>query len=143
VPNESNIDEKFARLQDALQRDNEKDVQDAMFDLGGIRNDWVEIPDEVVERILTLLRNEEMYISPYAGHVLNFFEFESYRLTDRQKWLCIGFLNAHGDEFSHVHSHQVVIELRYGRYGDWLKMKKPNPQQWEDYQKMQGNWKKR
>ena len=139
MPDEINIDEKFARLQDALQRDNGEDVQDAIFDLGGIRNDWAEIPDEVVERLLTLLRNEDMCKSPCAGHVLNFFEFESKRLTDRAKWLCIGFLNAHGDEFSDVRSQQVVTELRHGLYGDWLKMKKPNAQQWKDYQKMRGD----
>src|SRR5258708_7530485 len=131
------MDEKSARLQDALQRDNEKDVQDAMFDLGGIRNDRAEIPDEVVERLLTLLKNEEMYKSPYAGHLLNFFEFESDKLTDRAKWLCIGFLNVHGDEFSDVHNQQVVTELRSGLYGNHLTMKKPNAQQWKDCQKMQ------
>ncbi len=136
MPDEINIEEKSARLQGALQQENEKDVQDVMFDLCSIRNDWAEIPDEVVERLLTLLRNEEMYKSPYAGHLLNFFEFESDKLTDRAKWLCIGFLNAHGDEFSDVHSRQVVTELRYGLYADHLKMKKPNVQQWKDYQKM-------
>ena len=83
-----------------------------------------------------------MYKSPYAGQLLNFFEFESPNLTDRQKWLCIGFLNAHGSEFSDVHSRQVVAELREGKYGDYLKMKTPTSQQWKDYQKMQGIWKK-
>jgi len=39
----------------------------------------------------------------------------------------------------HRHSRQVVVELRYGKYGDYLKMQKPTPQQWKDYQKMQGN----
>lgn len=138
MQDQTDIDEKFTRLHEALRGDNKKDVQDAIFDLGGICNDRAEVPDELVERLLTLLRNEAVYKSPYAGHVLSFFEFESKRLTDRAKWLCIGFLNAHGDEFSHVHSQQVVIELRYGRYGDHLKMKKPNAQQWKDYQKMQG-----
>lgn len=133
------IDEKFERLKDALRQDNEKDVQDAMFDFGAITNDWQEIPDEVIERLLTLLRDEEMYKSPYAGDVLNFFEFESPYLSDRQKWLCICFLNAHGDEFQDVFAHQVVVELRYSRYGDHLKIKKPSPQQWKDYQKMSGD----
>jgi hypothetical protein len=133
------IDEKFEKLKDALRRDHERDVQTAMFDFGAIHNNWTQIPDEVVERLLTLLRDEEMYKSPYAGHVLNFFEFESPYLNDRQKWLCIGFLNAHGDEFHDVFAHQVVVELRYSRYGDHLKMKKPNPQQWRDYQKMRGD----
>jgi hypothetical protein len=143
MSDEISIAKKFSRLQDALKRDNDKDVQDAMFDLGAVRNDWVEIPDEVVERLLTLLRGEEMYRSPYAGHVLNFFESESTSLTDRQKWLCIGFLNAHGNQFTDVHSGQVVAELREGKYGDYLKMKKPTSEQWKDYQKMQGDWNKR
>ena len=139
MPDETDIANKFAHLHEVLQQDNEKALQGAIFDLGRIANDRAEIPDEVVERLLTLLRNEEMHKSPYAGHVLNFFEFQSGQLTDRAKWLCIGFLNAHGDEFSHVHSRQVVTELRYGLYGDWLKMKKPNAQQWQDYQSMQRN----
>jgi hypothetical protein len=139
MSDEMNIDEKFARLQAALKCDHGKEVQDAMFDLGAVRNDRQKIPDEIVERLLTLLRSEEMYKSRHAGHVLNFFEFQSASLTDRQKWLCIGFLNAHGDEFSDVYSQQVVTELRHGMYGDYLRMKKPTAQQWKDYQKMQGN----
>lgn len=138
VTEQMGIDEKFERLKDALRRDNEKDVHDAMFDFGAMHNNWTQIPDEVIERLLTLLRDEEMYKSPYAGRVLNFFEFESPYLTDRQKWLCISFLNVHGNKFSDVHSRQVVTELRNGQYGDYLKMKRPNPQQWKDYQKMRG-----
>jgi len=134
---DENVERKFGLLQDAMRRGDGEDIQDALFDLGCIRNDSSKMPDDVVERLLTLLRNDNMYNSPHAGHLLQFFEFESTRLTDRQKWLCIGFLNAHGDKFSDVHSQQVVIELRYGRYGDYLKMKKPNSQQWKDYQEMQ------
>ena len=139
MSDEISVEGKFVRLGDCLAGNDEEGVRDAIFDLGGIRNEWTKIPDEVVERLLTLLRNEKMYKSSLAGHILTFFEFESDKLTDRAKWLCIGFLNAHGDEFSDVHSQQVVTELRYGLYGDYLKMKKPNAQQWKDYQKMQGN----
>lgn len=92
----------------------------------------------MVERLLTLLKDEEMYKSPYAGNLLLFFTFECDRLTDHQKWLCIRFLNAHADKFSDTHTRQVLDELRYGHYRDYLKMKKPNPQQWKDYQQMQG-----
>jgi hypothetical protein len=132
------IDEKFERLKTCLAQHNAEGLQDAIFDLGAIRNDWIKIPDEIVERLLTLLRNKEMYQSPLAGHVLNFFEFESAGLTDRAKWLCIGFLNAHGDEFQDVYSREVVADLRGERYGEYLRMKKPNPQQWKDYLKMKG-----
>jgi hypothetical protein len=79
------LEKKFERLQDALRRDNYYDVQDAMFELGAVTNGWKTIPDAVVERLLALLRSEEMYTSPHAGHILNFFEFESPSLTDRQK----------------------------------------------------------
>ena len=132
------IDEKFERLEDAILRDNESDSQAAIFDFGAITNDWAKIPDEVVERLLRLLSSQEMYKSPCSGHVLNFFESESRYLTDRQKWLCIVFLNENGDKFSDLHSQQVVTELRYGRYQDYLKMQRPSPQQWKDYQKMRG-----
>lgn len=133
-----NIDGKFEQLKDALGRDNENDVQQSMWLLSAVANDWSKIPDEVVERLLSLLQDDEMYTSPYAGHLLNVFEFESNKLTDHQKWLCVDFLNAYGDQFRDVHSRQVVTELRYGLYSDYLKMKKPNPQQWKDYQRMRG-----
>src|SRR5262249_23667706 len=136
VQDDINIDEKFERLQSCLAEHDEEGVCKAVFDLGRLRDERNRALDGVVERILTLLRDKEMYESTLACHILNFFEFESPSLTDRQKWLCIGFLNAHGDEFKDPQSQHVVGELRYGRYEDWLKMKKPNPQQWKEYLEM-------
>jgi hypothetical protein len=127
------MDQKFERLQDALHRNNQKDVLDALWPFSAALNDW-EIADNVVERLLAILTKQEMYQSPYAGHLLQFFEVESEHLTDRQKWSCIRFLNAHGGEFTDGSSSQIVGELRAGLF---LRMKKPNPQQWDDYQKMQ------
>jgi len=57
-----------------------------------------------------------MYRSEVAAHILNYFEFESPHLTSWQKSLCIDFLKAHGDQFSDVHSQEVVAELRHGDY---------------------------
>ncbi|HET8888646.1 MAG TPA: hypothetical protein VFQ41_07060 [Candidatus Angelobacter sp.] len=133
MPNEINVDEKFARLQDALRRDHEKDVLDAVWSFSASANNW-KIADEVVERMLALLSSEGMYRSPFAGPVLQFLEVESNHLTDHQKSLCIRFLNEQGDNFKDGYSSLIVGELRSGLY---LRMKKPNPQQWEDYQKMQ------
>jgi hypothetical protein len=138
MPDEVTLDKGFAQLQACLAQNDEQGVQDAIYGLGAINNDWVAIPDEVVERILAILRSEGMLKSQLARHLLNFFEFESLHLSDRQKWLCIGFLNEYGDKFENVLTQQVVGELRFGRYGDYLKLKKPNAQQWKDYQKMQG-----
>jgi hypothetical protein len=110
------IDETFAQLHECITNGDEHCVQDVIFSLGGLNNNWEVVSDEVVERLLTLLRTKEMYESPVAGHALNYFEFESPRLSPRQKSLCIGFLKAHGDQFVNVHSRQVVTELRYGSY---------------------------
>ena len=115
-PENLDIEESFARLHECLANGDANGVQDAIFGLSPINYSWKPIPDEVVERLLTLLRSEQMYKSHLAGHVLNYFVFESPRLSPRQKWLCIGFLNAHGDEFVHVHSCVVVADLRYGDY---------------------------
>ena len=133
MPDDFSIDHKFGRLQDALHRNDQKAVLDALGPFSAAVND-PEIADNVVERLLTILTQEEMYKSPYAGHLLQFFEMESERLTDRQKWFCIRFLNAHGNKFTDGFSSQMIGELRAGLF---LRMKKPNPQQWDDYQKMQ------
>jgi hypothetical protein len=133
VPDDFSIDHKFERLQDALYRNDQKAVLDALWPFSAALNDW-EIADDVVERLLTILTQQRMYQSPYAGHLLQFFEIESERLTDRQKWFCIRFLNAHGNEFTDGFSAQMIGELRAGLF---LRMKRPNPQQWDDYQKMQ------
>jgi hypothetical protein len=112
---DADIDRNFTHLRECIAGCDAKGVQDAIFDLGASNSGWV-IPDEVVERLLTLLRGEEMYKSSVSGHVLNFFEFEAPYLSRRQKWLCVGFLAAHGDQFDQVHSQQVVTELRHCNY---------------------------
>jgi hypothetical protein len=112
----NSIEEKFRRLRESLLVGDAEGVQQTIFDLSPVHNGWATVPDEVVERLLTLLRRDEVYKSHLAGHVLNYFEFESPRLSGHQKWLCIGFLNAHGDKFTDVHSRQVVTELRAGDY---------------------------
>jgi hypothetical protein len=84
----ADLDTKFARLRECIDRRNAKGVQDAIFDLSAVKNGWV-VPDEVVERLLTLLRCEKMYKSPLA---------------------------AHGDRFDHILSRQVVAELRHDKY---------------------------
>lgn len=106
----------FAQLLGCVAANDTDGVQKAIFDLGAVHSGAKQIPDDVIERILTLLRSERMYTSILSAHLLNFFEFHAPYLSDRAKNLCIGFLNAHGDQFTNVHSHQVVAELREGNY---------------------------
>lgn len=115
-PDNTDIEAKFARPHECLANRDADGVQDAIFSLSPIVNGWWHNPDEVVERLLALHTSEQMYESSLAGHVLNYFEFESPSLSKRQKGLCIGFLNAYGDQLVDVHSRQVVTELRFENY---------------------------
>ena len=115
TPDIRDIETKLLRLRECINSGDSEGVQEAIFELGA-GSSWKKVPDEVVEGLLALLRNEKMFESPMAGQILNYFEFESPRLTSHQKWLCIGFLDAHGDRFVDAHSSQVVTELRYDDY---------------------------
>lgn len=116
VPYDEEVAPKIARLRENIELGDKDGVQQAVFNLGPVFSGWKRVPDEVVEQPLTILRAEKMYSSGLAAHVLNYFEFESPHLTPRQKSLCIGFLKAHGDQFTHFHSQHVVAELREGDY---------------------------
>lgn len=110
------VETAFANLLGCIAANDACGVEQSILDLRSIECGYDTVPDNVVERLLTLLRSEKMYTSPFAGYLLNFFEFESPNLTPRQKSLCSGFLSAHGDHFVHVHSRQIVAELRERDY---------------------------
>jgi len=103
-------------LKDAIKSNDEKAVQDAIFNLDHFGNYSNVIPDDIPLGLLDILRNDEMKSSPLAGYILNFFEFEASYLSAKAKDRCAGFLNAWGDKFKHVHSSQVVAQLREGCY---------------------------
>jgi hypothetical protein len=107
---------EWFRLEDALKSGDADGVQHAIFEIGNTRDANGMIPDETAFGIIGVLRRPEMKASPLAGHVLNFFEFESPHLTLRAKDRCIGFLREWGSEFTHFHARQIVAELRAGRY---------------------------
>jgi hypothetical protein len=116
LPSGEEVAPKIARLREHIELDDENGVRHAVFDLTPVLNGWKRVPDEVVEQLLAVLRDEKMYSSQLAAHVLNYFEFESHDLTSRQKSLCIGFLKAHGDQFTDIYTQQVVAELCEGDY---------------------------
>jgi hypothetical protein len=117
-PDESlTVPETLSELRERIAAGDEAGVQRVIFDLAPTHNGRREVPDEVVEGLLTILRDPAMFASHLAGHVLNYFEFEAPRLSSRQKQLCRGFIAAHGDRFSDVLAAQVIAELREG---PWL-----------------------
>jgi len=59
----TSVAEKFGHLRECLDIGDADGVEQAIFDLSPIHNGWADVPDEVVERLLTLLRSDEMYRS--------------------------------------------------------------------------------
>src|SRR5215467_5178238 len=110
------IEAAFEKLLTCVAANNVDDIADAIFNLGAAARGPERVPDDVTERLLVVLLDEKMNESPLAGHILNFFEFESPYLSTRAKTMCAEFLRAYGDRFNHVHSRQVVVELRFGSY---------------------------
>jgi hypothetical protein len=106
----------FPQLDRSLECGDAKAVQKAICEIGDIRDEAGMIPDDNAFHVIGVLRRPEMKKSPLAAHVLNFFVFESPRLSARAKDRCMAFLREWGDEFSDVHSMQVVAELCRGPY---------------------------
>lgn len=102
-------------LQSAIAAQDAEAVQQAIFHLRRYTGDNL-IDDEIALSILDILSRQEMWNSPLSGHVMNFFEFEAPRLSQNAKDQCAAFLRECGNQFTDVHSVQVVGELLYGKY---------------------------
>lgn len=108
-------------LRNRVAASDEAGVQQTIFDLGAAANRfWRSVPDQIVDEILAILREPSSFTSSAAGYALTYFQFESERLTPGQKKRCLEFLKEYGDSFTSVHAVQVVTELRYDKYGNWL-----------------------
>ena len=114
----------ISALEAALVDQDSTAVQDAIFELGKCRNHEGMIDDEIAFQVLAVLGRPLVWSSPLAGHILNFFEFEEPRLSQRAKNRCEAFLREWGNQFTDVHSVQVVGELLHGTY---LKPIPPKP----------------
>ena len=106
----------LTELEAALEVGDEQAIRYAVLALGDRREKSGQVPDEVAFAVLDLLRRDEMKTSPFAGHVLNFFEFEARQLSPRVKDRCRAFLDAWGGHFKHPHSVHVIGELRFDDY---------------------------
>jgi hypothetical protein len=106
----------FARLESALESNDPEAVQDAVFALRGETSSGEFLEDEIAFGVIALLKRSDLSSSPLAAHLLNYFEFEAPRISQRAKDRCAAFLREWGDSFTHFHSQQVVTELRHGPY---------------------------
>lgn len=104
------------KLESAIAANDAEAVQLAILDLGNQRSAGQLIDDEVAFQLLAILRKPDMWHSPLAGHVFNFFEFEADSISQRAKDRCAAFIQEWGNQFTDFHSVQVVGELREGPY---------------------------
>ena len=111
-------------LESAIAAGDAEAVEDAVFALGRLRTSGGQIDDQIPIQILGILRRPEMRGSPLTGRLMNFFEFEATRLSQKVKDRCAAFLREWGSEFTDFHSIQVVGELLQGEY---LKPIAPRP----------------
>jgi len=112
----------LAALESAIAGNDPRAVQDAVFALGDDRMPGALFEDEVAFEVLAILKRPEMRASPLAAHLLNFFEYQAPRISQRAKDRCSAFLREWGDTFTHLYSQHVVAELRAGPY---LKLEPP------------------
>lgn len=100
----------------AIEANDAREVQSAIFGLGKLKNENGVIPDEVTDALLDILTREEIQKSELASHLLNFFEFEAPRISANAKLKCRNFLKRWGDYFNTIGGLQSVTELRHGKY---------------------------
>jgi hypothetical protein len=110
------IEGKLQHLRELFYIENEDGVRDAIFELGEVRRGWDRVPDEVVDGLLAILTQEQAFTSHLAGHLLNYFEFETRQLSPSQKKRCAKFVKDFGNRFTDVLAVQVITELRYDDY---------------------------
>ncbi len=110
------IQKKIESIIASLEQGNKKDVQNAIFALEELIDENGLIPDQVTFELIDILRKDEMKESPFAGHLLEFFDFNQSRISPKAKDRCVGFLNAWGSSFTHFFSKHMVAMLMHGNY---------------------------
>lgn len=110
------MDAVFARLERSVEDDNPNTAITAVLELGDFRDERNRVPDELLKRLLELLGTPRVLASMVAATILEFFEFQSSRLTKRQKRQCLDFLTTNVDRFKDGDALCVAHEIVDGNY---------------------------
>jgi hypothetical protein len=116
MPDSTTMDAVFARLQRSIEADNPNTAIHAVLKLGHFCDDRNRVPDELIERLLTLIGTQEVLSSIVAATILQFFESEARRFTKRQKRRCLDFLTGKVDQFKDADSLHIAHEIVAGNY---------------------------
>jgi hypothetical protein len=110
------VDAVFAQLERSIECDNPNTAIDAVLKLGDFHDERNRVPDELIDRLLSLIATQQVLSSMVAATILQFFEFEARRFTKRQKRRCRNFLNGKLDEFKDGDAAHIAYEIVEGNY---------------------------
>jgi hypothetical protein len=99
-PDIKDVDLLFARLVLCIEAENPNTVQQVSLDLSTITNERGQVPDELLERMLTFLQTKTVLESPVAASVLGFVDLSVFSLTKVQKRRCLAVLKTLADQFA-------------------------------------------
>jgi hypothetical protein len=97
-PGHSQVDELFARLESSIKAGNPNAALPAVVELGTMTTERNLVPDELLERVLSLLQTREALESQATATVLLFFEFQLLSLSKVQRRRCMEVLSALSDQ---------------------------------------------
>jgi hypothetical protein len=100
-------DELFSRLDRCIDAENPNTAMQVILELGNLRSERFQVPDEVLDRMLALLQTKAVLESPVAATVLMFFDVASMTKTQRRR--CLDLLTILADQFS---DGQAIYEAR-------------------------------
>ena len=112
----TSLSEQLESLKGAAYSLDEDAVQENLFNLGAISLSRKQSPEEVVDFLLALLKDDYFNSENIAGHLLNYFEFESAHLSAFQKNKITEWIANYGAKFTSTHGNQVVCELNNDEY---------------------------
>ncbi|HEY6308314.1 MAG TPA: hypothetical protein VI488_17850 [Candidatus Angelobacter sp.] len=95
-----NADALFARLDRCIEAANPNTTIQVILELENIRTERFQVPDEILDRMLTLLQTKAVLESPVAATVLAFFSVACITLTKAQRRRCLSVLRTLADKFS-------------------------------------------
>jgi hypothetical protein len=116
MPDNTTIDAVFRRLERCIEADNPNTAIDVVLKLGEFRDERNRVPDELIERLLALLGTQRVLSSMVAATILQFFQFEAWRFTRRQRRWCLDFLKSKQNEFKDADALHAAYEIVEGNY---------------------------
>jgi hypothetical protein len=91
---DKSVNRLFARLERSIKAGNPNTALAAVLELGNVKTERGQVPDDFLERIFKLLQSRDALESAATATVLQFVEFQLLNLTKAQRRRCMDMLKA-------------------------------------------------